>query len=159
MRLALDLDGWFRYAWVVPASVLVMIGLAVYLPFLVRLPRKTCCSMLIAGALFLGGAMGVELVGGRYASLYGIETLAYQFIILTEEVMEMLGVTLFICTLLAYIQQRFGVLSVRFGSYQCESFTQAHFEALCDALAEIRGRFLLSSSSPTSRFHTAAVRR
>ncbi|MEE8153649.1 MAG: hypothetical protein V3T53_01675 [Phycisphaerales bacterium] len=128
LRLAFDLDGWLRYAWVVPASVLVMIGLAVYLPFLVRLPRKICCSMLIAAALYLGGAMGIELVGGRYASLYGIETLAYQFIVLTEEILEMLGIAVFVCTLLVYIEQQFGVLSVRFGDPAPQSVATSNLQ-------------------------------
>lgn len=128
LRLALELDGWFRYAWVVPASVLVMIGLVVYFPFLLRLPRKTCYAMLIAAALYLGGAVGLELVEGRHDSLYGIETLTLQFLVLAEEVMEMLGVAVFVCTLLAYIHQQFGVLSVQFGSPAPQSVAPSNLQ-------------------------------
>lgn len=105
-----------------------MIGLVVYFPFLLRLPRKTCYSMLIAAALFLGGAVGLELVEGRHDSLYGTETLTLQFFVLAEEVMEMLGVALFVCTLLAYIERQFGVLSVRFGSPTPQSVATSNLQ-------------------------------
>lgn len=60
----------------------------------------------LSGALFVFGALGIEMIGGYIWTLegYGNESLAYRICITIEESFEMLSIIYFISTLLAYIK-------------------------------------------------------
>jgi len=95
--------GVFAFAWVIPGIVLVF-GLGLFfLRFLLRLPAKTRLTFLMAAALYVGGAIGFELIGGRYAELNGVLNLTYGMLALVEESLEMAGVIVFIWALLVYL--------------------------------------------------------
>ena len=99
--------GFLYYGWIVPAGLCVaLFGLA-YLRFLARLPARTRRLFLLAGFIFVGGAIGVEAVSGKHASLQGEQNLTYHLIITVEELLEMAGVVLFIYALLDYISRQF----------------------------------------------------
>lgn len=95
--------GAFYFAWVIPGSVLVLALGLYFLKFLLHLPGKTRLNFLLAAIIYLGGAIGFELVGGRYAELHGTHNLAYNMISTVEESLEMAGVIIFIRALLQYI--------------------------------------------------------
>ena len=80
----------------------VVIGLA-YLKFVWALPGRTRLHFIMAGVIFLTGALGVEMLGAREADLYGYDTVIYCFLYSVEEMLEMLGVVLFIYALLSYL--------------------------------------------------------
>jgi len=101
--LGSDNYGVFYYAWVLPAIVLVIVLGLFFLKFLMRLPAKTRLQFVVAATLFLGGSIGVELIGGRFDELYGNENLTYSLIATCEESLEMAGVIVFIRALLVYI--------------------------------------------------------
>ena len=69
--------------------------------FLMALPRKIRNGMVRAGAIYVGGAVGLEVVGSYFDALWGKETLVRVAVITLEEGLEMLGVILFIATLLS----------------------------------------------------------
>lgn len=97
--------GIFHYAWVVPATAIVL-GLAVYFTgFLLRLPAPTRLGFIVAGMLFVGGAIGFEMLEGRHDRLYGEHNLAYMAYVTVEETLEMAGVIVFIQALLHYIDR------------------------------------------------------
>jgi len=66
-----------------------------------------------AAATYLGGALGVEMLGGRYASLYGTKTLAYSLLVAVEEGLEMAGSVLFIDALLDYLRRDVAGVALR----------------------------------------------
>ncbi|QSX77691.1 hypothetical protein [Agrilutibacter solisilvae] len=102
--------GIFFFAWVVPAIVLVG-GLALYfLPFVFRLPRTTAVAFVASGALYLGGALGVELVEGWWREGHGHVNVMYHVLVTLEESLEMAGVIFFIRALLGHIATCFGDL-------------------------------------------------
>ena len=105
LRNALQTGGLFYFAWVIPASVLVLVLLLVFLRFLAHLPTETRNLFLIAGTVYLGGALGTEMVNGYYAELHGIENVIYVMLITIEELLEMLGVIVFIYALFSYISK------------------------------------------------------
>lgn len=107
VREALNLPGVFYYAWVVPYGIGLALLAALYLRFLLGLPVRDMLRFLVAGALYVLGALGLELVGGLYADLRGTHDLAYACIVTLEELLEMLGVTLFVHALLRYREDRF----------------------------------------------------
>ncbi len=98
-----DYGGVLYFGWVIPASIAVLIlGLA-YLKFLFHLPVRTRNQFIIAGTLYVGGALGVEFLLGYWTDLAGDRNLVYGLIDLIEESLEILGMTLFLCALLEYL--------------------------------------------------------
>lgn len=93
--------GIFYFAWVIPGLALVLVLGVFFLPFLLRLPAATRFTFILAAALYLGGAIGMELVDGRYRELHGTE-IVYHLLVAVEEGLEMAGAILFIYGLLKY---------------------------------------------------------
>ncbi len=100
---ALQTSGAFTFAWVVPYSLLLIFFLVVYGRFLFRLPKPTMLLFILSGAVYVMGALGFEFIGGAYAESYGIENIGYALLTTVEELLEMLGLILFIYTLLTYL--------------------------------------------------------
>lgn len=103
----LEMAKIFFYAWVIPVGAMVFALGVVYLPFLFKLPRKTMRMFIISGCIYVGGAMGMEILGGIQERLHGMENLTYLLLVMVEETVEMTGIALFIYTLLNYIKDHF----------------------------------------------------
>jgi hypothetical protein len=99
--------GIFYFAWVIPAIVLVIFLVLFFRGFLLRLPTKTRRNLLFAATIYLGGAIGFELIGGCYAEMYGEKNLLYTVISNIEESLEMIGVIILIWGLLTHIGDKF----------------------------------------------------
>src|SRR5262249_25529800 len=89
-------SGDFKFGWVIPAIIFLAIFGGIYLRFLFQLPLKTRIRFMVAGAIYVGGAVGVEMISAKYADLHGQENLAYSLISDVEECGEMTGIGLFI---------------------------------------------------------------
>jgi hypothetical protein len=104
------LGGVLHHAWVAPAMLAVGVLVAVYVPFLRRLPRPTSRMFVIAGAVFIGGAVGWEVIGGLVELSGPASTPGRMGTLMVcaalEETMEMAGVVLFIDALLGYCGRR-----------------------------------------------------
>lgn len=98
-----SLPSAFYYAWVVPGIALVLVLVLFFARFLMRLPANTRRAFLLAGALYIGGAIGMEMVGGYYVASGGAQDLTYYLITTAEEALEMAGAIVFIWALLTYI--------------------------------------------------------
>jgi cellulose synthase/poly-beta-1,6-N-acetylglucosamine synthase-like glycosyltransferase len=94
--------GVLYFPWVVPGIALVVVLGLFFLRFLFHLPVPTRFRFLMAAALYVGGAIGVELIGARHAELHGYENWAYSLIATLEESLEMAGIIVFIWALLNY---------------------------------------------------------
>lgn len=57
--------------------------------------------------MYLGGTLGIELVGGYYGNFYSQENMTYALISTIEEGLEMLGIAVFIYALLSYMSLYF----------------------------------------------------
>lgn len=84
------------------AIVAGIVGLA-FLPFLWKLPPHTRILFLIAGAIYLGGALGVERFTDTFDTTHARNTLAYNLWNTLEEGMEMSGVILFLYALISHM--------------------------------------------------------
>jgi hypothetical protein len=109
VRELLDTEhyGVFYFAWVIPAIVIIFIAAVLFSKFLIRLPARTRRAIIISAILFIGGAIGLELVGGWFAELYGDDNLTYSLIVALEESLEMAGIITLIWALLSYIGSRY----------------------------------------------------
>lgn len=108
----LKLHGVLYFSWVIPASVIVAaIGVA-YLRFLAHLPRRTRVRFIVSGAIYVFGALVMELPLGYWTERQGSRNFVYAAIDVVEEGMEILGATLFLLALAGYISERRFALSL-----------------------------------------------
>jgi hypothetical protein len=85
------------WAW---GGLIIVLGLGLYfLPFLQSLPPLTRRHMVLAGAIYVGGAVIMELVGEPIDG----DSLSYAMSTWIEEGMEMFGIILFIHAQLNYL--------------------------------------------------------
>lgn len=91
--------GALHHAWVVPYAVLTAALGALYIPFLRRLASRDRNLFVLAGAIFVGGAVGCELVGSWLQAGSTVKTIPVVVEILIEETMEMGGIALFVYAL------------------------------------------------------------
>lgn len=112
VRNSFNTSGLLYYAWVIPYGISVLIFTISYLNFLKQLPQKIMILFLISGGMFVTGAIGFELFGGRHDQLYGIDNLGYSLLYTGEELFEKLGIAVFIYTLLLYITSQFTHLKI-----------------------------------------------
>jgi len=108
--------GVLYFAWVVPAIALTGAIGVFFVPFLFRLPRRTAIAFAVAAAVYLGGALGVELPEGLWREGHGHRNVVYHLLVSLEEGMEMSGVVLFIHALLEYVGRHHGNLRLAFGA-------------------------------------------
>ncbi len=108
------LGGDGTFAWLIPAVPVVLCMGLVFLRLIIGLPRRTRVMIVLAGAIFLSGAMGFEVVGWSVGRDPDRWDWAYQMSTLAEEVLELAGQALFFHALVDYLA-RIGV-KLRFGA-------------------------------------------
>ncbi|MEG3894405.1 MULTISPECIES: hypothetical protein [unclassified Microcoleus] len=111
MRSLLNATGFLYFTWIVPFGFLVAIFLLSYSKFLLHLPVSTRKLFVAASALYIGGAIGMEIPGGYLASTTGKENASYAIVTTIEELLEMLGIVVFIHALMSYVKTYLGGIS------------------------------------------------
>jgi hypothetical protein len=95
----LHTHGIFRYAWVIPALIMVPTFAASSIPFLISLPRRTACCFVVSGAIYVSGALGMEMIGGLTDGHGRTFVLCY----LIEETLEIVGILTFFFALMDHL--------------------------------------------------------
>lgn len=99
-------------SWTVPYAV-GMIALAAYFyRFVFNLPVATRWRFVIAGMIFVVGAMGMEIPGG-YVYNHHRGSVLYLVLVTAEEVMEMVGIAFFIYAIKLYLTEAFPALQIQ----------------------------------------------
>ncbi|MEO6003362.1 MAG: hypothetical protein ABIZ04_26850 [Opitutus sp.] len=96
--------GIFSYAWVACGLVFVLGCGVAFARLLFSLPRAVLLQFVFAGVLYLGGALGLEIVEGYYDRLHGHD-FGYGVLVNTEETLEIAGTLLFVHAVLGYLMQ------------------------------------------------------
>jgi hypothetical protein len=115
MLLGDNLPSIFFFPWVIPAILAIAIMAPFFVKFLIDLPTKTKILFVLSALIYLGGALGAELVSGYYAGKFGMKNFGFNLIATVEEIMEMAGVILFIRSLQVYIEDHYGSIQFKFG--------------------------------------------
>lgn len=105
----IDTDGVLHFGWVIPASILVLALALAFFNFLRRLHHLspgTARRFVLAGALYVGGALLCELPLGWWTAQHGDDNPGYYLIDWCEETLELAGLTLFAGALLARLEGR-----------------------------------------------------
>ncbi len=108
-----DFGGVLYFGWVLPAAGVVALFGVSYLGFLAALPRRFAKLFVLSGAIYVGGALGVELPLAWWTEQHGSENLVYGLIDWVEESMELAGASLFLYALACYLLGRDGVVRFR----------------------------------------------
>ncbi|PLZ85175.1 hypothetical protein CEN44_22965 [Fischerella muscicola CCMEE 5323] len=114
LRNALHTRGFLYYPWVIAGAICVALFLLLFWRFVITLPKKIRRLFLIAGTIYIAGAIGAEMVGGFYADYYTDTNMIFVLITTLEEVLEMMGVIVFIYGLLSYISSYMNGIDVEF---------------------------------------------
>lgn len=107
--------GPLTYAWVVPAIIIVAAFAVYFAGFLRRLPAPVRNRLLLAGGVFVGGAIGLEMVGGWYWSTQGND-FTQSLIVIVEEALEFSGICLFIVATLRFVENHVGPIKLAVSS-------------------------------------------
>lgn len=98
-------EGVFYYPWVILAIVIILILAVFYFRFFLRLPRRYKVLFALSAFLFIGGAVGMEMVTGYLDYLAAAKATSWLRVVTgtIEDSMEILGVILFLYSLTDYI--------------------------------------------------------
>lgn len=101
------------FPWFLPYGIVLAIIAIAYIRFMRKLPRRTALLIVLAAAVFVSGAIVMEMIGGRYWAQQGWSIkgtdpvdINYALIATTEELLEMIGILIFIFTLLDYYMMK-----------------------------------------------------
>jgi hypothetical protein len=101
-----------RSAWMYPFAAMVgVIGL-IYVRFLLALPTFYRVMFVLSAGLFVGGAVGLEIIEAKYVWVTRSELITFSVLVGIEEALEMSGIVLFIYTLLRLLQNRLAGLNI-----------------------------------------------
>jgi len=101
----LQTTGFFYFAWVMPAVVVLLVLAIILFRFLRDLPKDVRRRFVLSGTVYVAGAVGGDAVAGKYISIHG-SGLGWPYVLEyhIEETMELLAIAYFIYALLLYIQ-------------------------------------------------------
>ncbi len=102
VRETFKTGGFLFFGWQIVAVPLVILFILLYLRFLWNLPARYQRLFMLSGAIYVGGALIIEAISASVFSIDG-ESVLYLAIATIEESCEMLGMVLFIYTLLSYM--------------------------------------------------------
>jgi hypothetical protein len=97
--------GVLYFDWVIPAAGIVVVLAAIYWRFVFALAELTRNRLLLAAAIYIMGALVMELPLGWWTDRHGTEGLGYGLIDWIEETLEMVGASLALVALVAHRQE------------------------------------------------------
>lgn len=105
-------SGVLAYPWILPAAILSLVVGLIYLRFLLHLPNPLRNRVILAGSLFLLGALVLEAVEAAYDSAVGGDGLVYILMVAAEESLEKTGAIVLLTALLSYLGTIIGGIHV-----------------------------------------------
>lgn len=114
LRALFNASGLFYYAWVIIAIPFILLLGFVFMRFVFDLPSRTRTQFVLAGVIFLTGALGFEMLGGYFLDKL-VGGLSINPILVTfEEFFENFGIVIFISALLTYMKSHSDTKDISF---------------------------------------------
>ncbi|MBN2207411.1 MAG: hypothetical protein JW742_08405, partial [Candidatus Aminicenantes bacterium] len=104
LRDAFHAGGFLYFSWVIPALIILALLAPVLFRVWLSLPGPTRIVLALAALFLVGGALGMEMIEGRYVERWGHQTMTYSLLATLEETMEFIGQVLFLYGLLRIIR-------------------------------------------------------
>lgn len=96
LREHFQLTGFLYNPWVLFGAVFVAAFASSLVPFLLSLPRYIALLFVLSGAIYVGGALGLEPFDAFFENTYGQGSVQQLISTTVEEALEMIGLTLFL---------------------------------------------------------------
>ncbi len=104
LRRGLDIDfGVFYFAWLLPAVVFLAVCARYFAPLVRSLPGAIGIRLVVAAAVYFGGAVVVEMASGFLVE-YGRKSTPYLAVLTFEEACEIVGMLLGVAALLRLLR-------------------------------------------------------
>lgn len=102
LRHWLGTGGLLHQSWVLPGVMFVALIGWTYARFVFRQPGKVRWLLILSAVLYVGGAIGFEMLGGYYLDRHDPlgRSVTYHLLMTCEEFLEMMGVVVLMYTLL-----------------------------------------------------------
>ncbi|NEM98459.1 hypothetical protein [Pontibacter burrus] len=114
-------SGVFHFSWVIIGIALLLFVAAYFARFFFSLTNTFRARFMAAAIVYICGLIGIEMVGGAYAEMYGEANITYELLTTLEESLEMAGMILLIRALLLYMQAYLSEISVSLHSHTNEN--------------------------------------
>ena len=105
LQAEFDTSHYLYFGWQIVAIPLVVIFGLLYLRFVFQLPARIRNLFILSAVIYVGGAIGVESISANQYYIDDGVSLTYLVIATVEEFFEMMGIIIFIYSLLIYIDQ------------------------------------------------------
>lgn len=107
LRRALGVGGYLFFAWIIPYAIGVAVLALLVVPAIWHLGWRYRFLFGASGLVYLGGAIGVEMIGGNYYQANQRQVdLNYRLLQTVEESLEFVGLIILVYTLLDLIRNR-----------------------------------------------------
>jgi hypothetical protein len=101
----LETTGFLYFSWVIVGSLFLLFLVFYLYKFIFSLPIKTLKVFIISAVIFIFGAIGMEMLGSNQFYYHGANNWLYIIFSTLEEILEMIGLIVFIYGLLSYIKE------------------------------------------------------
>jgi hypothetical protein len=101
LRAEFGTSGVFYFAWVIPYGILLLVVVLTFVRFVLTLPGRIKTLIFVAGGIYITGVLLFEMFGGSYADVHSTRTIPYAIMVLFEETLEMIGLSIFVFALLS----------------------------------------------------------
>jgi hypothetical protein len=108
VRRVIEPRGILYLTWVVPWFAFTTAFVLAFIPFLLRLPQLFRALFVLAGGLFVAGALGLEMLQGLVLERWSRGTWRTEFLPAVEELLEMVGAAIFLYAVLKYMVDNLG---------------------------------------------------
>ena len=116
LQQLLGTSGVLFFAWIIPGALFTAAVAAFSLRLLRRLDARTRRLFVVAGGVFVGGAIGMEMLAGPIVQAHGAESLEHALEQVVEETMEMTGALIFLYALLDHLGRTVGTVRLSIGA-------------------------------------------
>ena len=105
-------NGYFKFAWVIPYSVAVLLVCLFFIRFLRSLEKKVRLGFILSGIVYITGAIIFEMISAGIAENKGVKNISYALATSCEETLEMVGLITFLYFILKNIRSEFKLVSI-----------------------------------------------
>ena len=119
LRHAFDASGFFYYTWIIPYGIAVVVLALFMFPVWWRMEKMIRFWFALSAVVYIGGAIGLEMIGGKYYEMMRMrKDLGYVFISTFEESLEMAGLIILTYVLLLLIRNHYNGFLIHIGGSQ-----------------------------------------
>lgn len=105
-------NGYLKFAWVIPYSVAVLLICLFFIRLLKSLQKPVRLGFVLSGIIYITGAIAFEMIGAGIAENKGVKNISYALATSCEEILEMVGLIIFLYSILKHIRSEFKVVSI-----------------------------------------------